>query len=190
MATKHSNMPIPEMSIDQLPTEKLADDVLSDVMKTEGIDIQAFAAGAKRRAETFPVIGLERFFPTIFIRIRGWDIEQSTKIQGPAARLQLKMQGNNSDDSVGDDTLSVLLQRCLVQLADYCLPVLEHDGMFRGRVVKYDPSDNGDNMVNRRVVSSLSPAMLEWLQGAMDHVAGLEDSDFVDAFMVWLDGLH
>jgi hypothetical protein len=45
-------------------------------------------------------------------------------------------------------------------------------------------------MVNRRVVSSLSPAMLEWLQGAMDHVAGLEDSDFVDAFMVWLDGLH
>jgi hypothetical protein len=132
------------------------------------------------------------FIPTLpekyFVELRAPDAKGAAEID--AAAYEFQSDGVRFDDEGnpagperfigGIDAWGQFLAKCYAQVVDFNLPNVDADGREAG-FVTYKRANEGRNSHNRNVYESLSPALMNYLIGAMDWAAG-ESSDAREAF--------
>lgn len=134
------------------------------------------------------------FIPTLpekyFVIVRAPDARGAAEIE--AAAYEFQADGVRFDDegnAVGPEKFigginpwGQFLAKCYAQIVDFSLPQVDGDGREVG-VVAFKRANDGRNSHNRSVYESLSPALMNYLIGAMDWVAG-ETGEAREAFEV------
>jgi len=82
------------------------------------------------------------------------------------------------------DGWAIFLEKCYAQIVDFCLPHVDADGNACGRVT-YKREKEGRNEHNLAVYESMSPKLADYIEGAMDYVAG-RTGDAREAFEAFL----
>lgn len=159
---------------DEERAETTAEDAPGEQQPTPP-DFAHFGVVIERRPRKVFIPGLPEKF---FFVLRAPNAKGIAEIE--AAQYRFEPSGVTMDEegnAVGAkfagaiDGWGHFLARCYAQVVDFCLPYVNEAGAQAGEV-RYKATAQGRNSHNEAVYESLSPALADYLLGAMAWVAG------------------
>ena len=151
------------------PEQPPPDDLTPQPEKSaEAIKTFKFGMVMSRSEQTFHFPGLSDEY---FFKAKAPDAKGAKRIEG--ALVAYRGDENNPTKGVGYlDPFETFLQKCLVQITGFALPQLDEAGGIVGKPRTFDPTRRGNNEANREAYEKLSPDTVEYMEGALDDIAG------------------